>query len=358
MLTGKRILGKLSQYRYHFYNKPVYINTSEGTFVVPRKGPRAQLLVGRGLSMFRYHDFSNVPKNRRALALAQKIALWSPFEKTDYHSHWDDSAAMVWYWDARQASNLPDEKPEETDIQAEHSALTKLPEAIFLPNRTEGVYIQQCQHGFDLQYWNSERLVDSRWFAEQPTDTSVKAFCVQHKVAEQATTSPLTWQQAPWRQVLSPQQWLQVYEKNIVVAALIALSAVFLWQETRYWKAHWLTGYAAEQYAQSSIDLDPLLQDRSEVQRYYQINEAILKVVGEPSQVRLMTDLSQAIPNDEALFKQWLFQRGQLEVTVEDASADPIEYVRRVQALPLFSDVHTEQARKENALKLVMKLNP
>ena len=346
-------LNGLNRYRYRFYTKPVHIKTSKGLFVIPRNGLRSQLLTGRGLSMFRYHDFSNVPRNRRTQALAQSIRLWSPFENTDYHCYWEEGSAMVWYWDAHHSSSPAGEG------EVNSPALTILPETTFLPKKSQGVYLQECHQGVDLQYWKNDRLIDSRWFSKNPGEDVVRDFCLQHKLPEQTEPvwSPLDWRKEPWRQSLTPQQWLQANEKIVISVALIIFSVIILWQETRYWKAHWLAAQAAEQHTMLSAELAPLLQARNELQRSFQTNEAILAAIGEPSQARLMTLVSNALPSDEALFKQWRYQRGQLEIIIEDSSADPIEYVKRLQAEPLFSDVRTEQARGKDSLKLLMVIN-
>jgi len=355
----KGALDSLNRYWYRFYTKPVHIKTSQGLSVIPRNGLRSQLLIGRGLSMFRYHDFSNVPRNRRAQALSQSVTLWSPFEHTDYHCYWEEGSAMVWYWDAQHSSSASAGDADSGQGDANNPALTILPEATFLPRKSQGVYLQQCHQGVDLQYWASGRLIDSRWFSKQPESKVVQEFCLQHRLPEQTepAVSPLDWQKDAWRQALTPQQWLAANEKIVVGAVLVIFSVILLWQETRYWKAHWLAGQAAEQYSTSSAELEPLLQARNEVQHYFQMNEAILTAFGEPSQAQLMTLVSKALPNDEAMFKQWRYQRGQLEIVIEDPSADPIEYVKRIQAEPLFSDVRTEQARGEDSLKLLMVIN-
>ena len=56
-------------------------------------------IVGRDLCMYRREDFANVPRGKRRSALALKLPVWSPFERTGHYCVWAGSSAMVWFWD-------------------------------------------------------------------------------------------------------------------------------------------------------------------------------------------------------------------------------------------------------------------
>ena len=53
---------------------------------------------------------------------------------------------------------------------------------------------------------------------------------------------------------------------------------------------------------------------------------------------------------------RWHYQQGELKVVIEDAAADPVQYVRLVEELPVLADVRVEQARGRNRVELTMQV--
>ena len=49
---------------------------------------------------------------------------------------------------------------------------------------------------------------------------------------------------------------------------------------------------------------------------------------------------------------------GVLVAVVEDESADPIAYVRSLEAQPMFEQVAAEQGRKENEIRMTLTVRP
>ena len=70
-----------------------------------------------------------------------------------------------------------------------------------------------------------------------------------------------------------------------------------------------------------------------------------------------MALVSDLLPADGALFREWHFQKGDLRFIIEDASANAVEYVQALRNEAQFSDISAEQARGENRIQIKLKLS-
>ena len=215
-MTIQDTLGSgLAAVRRRFSNHVNVIQTAAGVEPLPGKSLHANWIVGRGLCLYRCEDFSNVPKNRRRAAMELRIPVWSPFEHTGHHCVWSGSTAMVWLWNAdavTQANGGPGVQPD---------ARREVPETIFLPRQSDGMFVQACQHGFDLQHWRDGVLRDSFWSAEEPTQAVLNDFLLGHgePAAEVNVTASLAPPAAdPWATPISPADWLATNEQARFVA--------------------------------------------------------------------------------------------------------------------------------------------
>ena len=135
-------------------------------------------IVGRGLCMYRRQDFTNVPKNRRRTAVELQLPVWSPFRNTGHHTVWQGSEAMVWFWDAdtvAEAQQAFRATPAGRDAPSPED-LHVLPETIFLPRQDDGVRLQPCRAGFELQHWRDSVLEDAFWFPDRPDADQLDSF--------------------------------------------------------------------------------------------------------------------------------------------------------------------------------------
>ena len=359
-------MNPFSPFRRLFSSKPNVIQTRDGT-VESRAGSRhPHWIVGRGLCMYRCEDMSSVPRNRRRSALELKLPVWSPFVRTGYHCVWSGASAMLWYWDedkiaaAREASGGG-----QPGARAKTAVRTRvLPETVFYARKPDGVCLQACREGFELQHWRADLLVDSFWFPERPRARQVGWFLGrQEGEARAAAPEPLPEAPGaelapePWSTALTPREWLEANERALVAACLVALSLAVLWQEARFWKVRHLEEGAAVELARMQDRLGPLLEARNELLRLRRTNRALSAILNEPSQARLMGLVDRALPSAEAEFREWRYQQHELKVVVEDPDPDPIAYVRALEAEPLFEQVRAEPARGgEGRLEITLRV--
>ncbi len=349
----------LAKLKRRFSNSPNIIQTRTGTARLPFRSQHAHWIVARGLCFYRCQDFSNVPKNRRKSALKSQVSVWSGFENPDHYPVWSGSLAMVWYWDAEKVSVSDGELPD----SASHPKVTRFrirPESVFLGRKHDGARLLRCQEGFEVQYWQNNVLKDSFWYPEQPAQHQLKEFLNRQGVTN--NTDDLTISLAlepvmnaePWGSELTPREWLEVNEWRLVASCVLVLSMIMVWQEVRFWKMDQLKETVAQEFTRKQDQLEPLLQARNELLNLRQKNQRLSDILSKPSQAYLMSIVDRATPSKTARFQEWHYQQGELRVIVEDADLSPIDYVRALEAQPLFSRVKVEQARGKNSIEITL----
>ena len=396
----------LERLRRLFSNRRNVLQTRGGTVRLAGRSLHAHWIVGRDLCMYRREDFANVPRSKRRSALALKLPVWSPFERSGHYCVWAGSSAMVWFWDADKvgagsdASEVPDASdvppfgtsvlaappsgtavpgapPSGTAVPgaprsgtavpgvprsdtavpgvprsdtAEPSAppsgaavsgappsgvaepgapssgtpvpgvpssaapvpaatgLRVLPETVFQPRKPDGLHLQRCREGFELQYWRSDVLADAFWFPDRPDRRKLRWFIDRQAGGTQALQSNKLGVAGgelspdPWRVPLAPGEWLEANERVLVAACLLVLALALAWQEARFWKIRHLAQSAAAELALMQDRLEPLLSARSELVRLHRTNRALSAILREPSQARLMGLVDRAIPSAGARF--------------------------------------------------------
>ena len=353
----------LSQLRRLFSNRRSVIQTRRKTVRLPGKSLHPYWIVGRDLCMYRREDFSNVPRAKRRSALALKLRVWSPFERTGHHCVWSGSTAMVWFWDEDTIGvgrHGPDSQRAGVGV-SDRARTRVLPETVFRAKKPDGLYLQTCGEGFELQNWRSDVLKDAFWLPHRPDEERLRWF-LDRQGAETSTLQPnvsavgAEMAPEPWSTSLTPGEWLEANERSLVTACLLVLSMAVVWQETRFWKIHHLKNTVTADLARMQDLLDPLLAARNDLLRLREANRALSAILREPSQAHLMVLLDSAIPNADARFQEWHYQQRELTIVVEDPALDPITYVRALEAEPLFNQVKAEPARGGNRIEITLRV--
>lgn len=370
MTIGQTLANARAWLQRRFSNKPNIIQTRSGATPLAMRSMHPHWIVGRDLCMYRCESFEHVPKSKRRSALALKLPVWSPFERTGHHSVWAGGLAMVWLWNA-----------DEVEAEIQRSAAVKpasanlriLPETVFFPRADAGTRLLPCRQGFELQYWRNDILHDSYWLTEPPSQDTVSWFVGRQAGADAAAGSDdvravdsgqdageqaTQLHPAPWANARTPAQWLEANERALVASCALALVLVLAWQETRAWKLGGLEADAAAEFARLQEDVMPVVEARGEWLELQQRNGVLRDILLEPSQAYLMGVVDQALPSASALFRTWRYQQRELSLVVEDGEPNPIEYIRALEAQPLFQDVKTQPTRWPNRLEVTLKVAP
>ena len=359
------MFGQLHRWRARFARRPNAIQTRTGSGALDFKSVHAHWIVGRDLCLFRAEDFGTIPKNRRDAAVALKIPVWSPFQRTGHHCIWVDSTAMVWFWDADAVVvhaailDLPDTDPQR-DPSGPTARVRILPETVFQPRGADGLRVQECHNGFDLQYWRDEILLDSLWHPEPPDHNRIDAFIAQARIgtAEQDTDGtavmpsevpvlPLGFVGEPWVSPLAPRAWLIANERTLVIAGLAFFAAVAAFEEARVWRYHFVHQAAVAELRQIDEELTPVLDARDELVDIIRRNAFLAGILNEPSQPELMLRVDRALASDTIQFQAWRYQQRDLAMTLSDRKGiDPVAVVTNLQAEPLFKDVQPGRTQR------------
>ena len=356
----------LSKLRRLFFGKPGAIQTADGARPLSFRSTASTWIVGRGLCMYRCEDFTAVPRGRRRNALDFKLPVWSPFEHTGYHAVWRGGVAMVWFWDsdkvasarAEYATLLPKSR-------GRASRLRILPETVFHARKPNGLHLQPCVEGFEIQYWRAEVLADAFWFPEEPQASQLGWFVARQEGAagtpapaggDAPTPASGLMAPEPWPVSADPREWLAANQRVLTAACLLPLVLVLLWQEARYWKIRHLEATATRELDGLQSQLTPILEARKALLELRRTNLALLDALQEPSQASLMDAVDRAIPSPDARFREWRYQRGELTVLIEDRRPDPVSYIRSLEALPLFDQVKVKPHRGRERLEINLKV--
>ena len=303
----------LRRLQHNFARRRSAIQTRSGVELLDGKSVQSRWIVSRSLCMYRTEDFANIPRNRRDAAVALKIPVWSPFERVGHYCAWSGTTAMVWFWNAdvvEADAELLGLRPHDTaPPRTPRTDVRMLPEAVLYPKRPDGVHLQACREGFDLQYWRRGAMVDSLWLAEQPDAGRVDAFAAQHVVDGETAdgdmapiltvpaATPATFAADPWAAPPNPRAWLIANERTLVVAALAFFAAVAAFQEARYWRYH--LAHDTDSAALRAIDtqLTPVLDARDKLVALSGRNAFLARALNHPSQALLMLHVDRALPS-------------------------------------------------------------
>ena len=362
---------RLAGLRRRFATRPNFVQTRDGVGRLSVRSLHAHWIVGRGLCMYRRHDFANVPKNRRRAAVELQLPVWSPFARTGHHTVWQDSEAMTWFWDADTVTETQNafrttpaghETPPPEDLRV-------VPETVFLPRRADGVHLQPCRAGFDLQHWRDAVLEDAFWFPDRPDAEQVSGFLSRQGVPDAALARTVQNGAAehvrpvhaaePWASPVAPADWLQANERALAAAAILLVAVVAVWQEARFWKIDSLAAAAQAEFETQQEALAPVLATRDEILALNRRNDALTSILNTPSQAHVMGLVDQAIPGASARFDEWHYQQGELEVLVTDAeNLDAVAYVRALEAVPRFEAVRVGRSSRPDSVEINLRVRP
>ena len=364
MKLREHLVNLLFELRRLFSNRRNVIQSRDDTVQLSARSLHAHWIVGRGLCMYRCEDFANVPRSKRRSALNLRLPVWSPFERTGHHCVWSGGSAMVWFWDMDAIGSAPDasEAPGPQGRSARSAGVRVLPETVFYARKPDGLHLQECREGFELQLWRSGLLADAFWFPDRPDERKLAWFRERQGAHASAIRSNGPVSAAaelapePWSIPLTPGEWLEANERPLVATCLLALLLAVVWQETRFWKIRHLSNTVTAEFALMQDELDPLLAARNELRRLRKTNQALSAILAEPSQARLMGLVDRAIPSAQARFREWRYQQRELTVVLEDPDMDPITYVRSLEAEPLFEQVKAEPAHGESRIAITLRV--
>lgn len=338
------------------------IQTRAGVEPLAFKSIHPHWIVGRGLCLYRSTDFASVPRNRRDAVVVHQLPVWSPFERTGHHCVWSGSTAMVWFWDADAVEIQPPVLGLDDDGLAPARVRT-VPETLFYPRRADGLGIQECHEGFELQVWRDDVLRDSLWQPVRPDRARIEWFLGRQTFPDEidgrqaAEPSPSRFAPDPWASPVAPRVWLLANERALVLAALALFAAIAGFQEARHWRIHFALGAAEAELARIEDELAPVLGARAELAALGRRSGRLAELLAHPSQALIMAKVDRALPEPTTEFRNWRYQRGELTLVLVDADFDTVAVVAALQREPLFTGVEPGQTQQDGR-GIVLTIDP
>lgn len=314
--------------------------------------------------MYRCENFSKVPRNQRRAALELGLPVWSPFARTGHHAVWADAQAMVWFWDADRAGQVEDRTPPQADQPApppDPDAATPapparvLPETIFHAKKADGLHLQECHHGFELQHWRQGALADSYWQPERPSPNAVEWFARRADAPspEELAAAPAAIAAAPWKTPVTPGEWLRQRERALVIGGFACFLAFACWQQARIWKANAESAAVAAEVTREQDALGPALRVRDETRQARARNRALTALLDAPSQAELMNLVDRSLPAGVEL-KMWAYQSGQLTLILVGSEVDAVACVKALSRD--FDDVRLARAQRAGQVDVTARV--
>lgn len=282
------------------------------------------------MSLYFHLDLGKIPPGKRARALEQQLVLLSPFSQPGHYVSWQGGCAQLWIWDqAALQARLP---------QAGRYAT--LPDsALSLANPLEeGERHITGINGGEWQRWHNSQLRDSRWLAEPVSAPPPTALDLSQR-------SPI---QAADRQLL----------QHIALAALaLVLLASLLIQAGAWLDLNLQQHGLKEQLA--SLEADNQLQAQSR-RRALQSRDLWLarQALFGTSQSELIARIGTALPPSATLWQRYDYQAGQLQIFLRDPSPAPRDYVKRLNATGLVSDIQVQPEPRNGMVTLQATPHP
>ena len=280
----------------------------------------------------------------------------SPYRSCGHYAVWRGGVALLWMWDQEVQQQL---------LQGASDAPKRLrciPESLLQPpmELLEGLQARllAVRRGFDLQVWQTGRLLLSIYFRSAPSAAEVKLALRSIPGAEGLAVPQVDaghYLATPWAAMGGQgihSDWERWIPHGLVAALLLGVSFE-LTQGVAWW---WWERGLQNDHAQLVKQIETLLDARNRAQ---QANaEATLlyqRMQAAPAQIALLKQLHGLLPSDSRLLS-WRFRGDELALQISTGNMDPRFFVQRLQDDGKFRNVRVEPSSRGEGLQLTMAL--
>lgn len=337
-----------------------WLVTAEGVFLISEcasavagdvQTESAMLIIPRQNIFYLYLDLALVPPAQKKFLIDQRIQQVSPFKHVDVRIIEQKNAAQIWFWDAEFINKQTRQR---VDLPSDF-----VPEPLLREPFNQGLYIQPCINGWDLQYWDNSLLRYSRWFPAEP-DARAKADFVrgcglvsEHAQWMQARTHLL---QRPWDEKSFWSKETLVSEKistRLVVGVLCMWIAMELGMSLASGVKEF---YLSSVVANKSEQMTELINQRDAALQQKDFNQGVLELTSAPSQLYWAAQVHECLAGFEFAILEWQYQRGQLTLIVQQAGLDTRALIESCSAKSSFADVRVEPGISADQTRVLFTL--
>jgi len=320
--------------------------------------------VARELVLFHHLPLDNIPAAHWDNIIKQQIITLSPFAQTGHYyvlSKTTLASAQIWLWDEQLQQNRQAEYFKQA-AQKPPKDLAALPETVFYPRQKNGYYQLACQQGYELQYWHHGVLLASLWLADQEMqneqDWFVRQYLSHHSdpairigLIELSKTLKYPWGKYPGIHLG------QLMSRSLLSKMLLVL--LLMWGASE--GGYLLSLQQRQQQIQQQVEfinesLGELLSLRKKTIQLKIENESLLKLMQHTKLLSILREFDKQLPIKVLKPLQVDYQPGQLSLIVQDDQIDNRDYVEKLSASPLFSQVQLEPGLLADQLKISLQI--
>ena len=333
----------------------LYLETADGV-QLPGPGRGGYWIISRGLCrFFRVPLLAGAARASQLDAIALEIRRLSPFEKTGSHFHFASGFAGIWLWDERATHAAA------ASVGVDIARLRVLPEPALLPSSQAGLRLIEGLEGVEGQYWSDGELIASRWWLRLPDERAWLFFQRGASVAPEQISPGvpvplrLDWLERPWTKTRSSGAFDLARLDTRAMAAVVALLVVagYGYYAAQYLHTKWSLASLSAEIDTRSAAIEPILRARSQALDNLTAIQSLNELKRFPGQLALMARVAEVLPATGARLDDWLYDRGQLELSIAgDQPLDVVRLVRSLEASGYFNTVAAERTANNNTLRL------
>lgn len=297
----------------------------------------ATLIIPRKYLFYQCIELGLVSRSLRTNLLIQRIRQLSPFNNP---AHWqvsDGNLEQVWFWEAERVIRMHHEQDLPT--------LSVVPEIMLYPPLDNGLRVQPCIEGWDLQYWSAKVLRQSRWFATKPDARDQADFmrvcgATENEEWYEGDTTLLA---KPWNEKAF---WSKENLTSEAVAPRLVMGVLLAWLMLQIGLSIGVQIHEkilATSVASKNKQLKTLVRERDGALQQQEFNQAIVTLVSSPTQLHLLAQVRACLPADgKYSILDWQYQHGQLTLLLQQDNLDTRALIQACSANATFKEVHVE----------------
>jgi len=311
----------------------------------------ATLIIPRKYLFYQCIKFESASRSLRGNLLLQRIRQLSPFNNPEYWQVSNGNVEQVWFWEAERIRRMHHEQDLPT--------LSVVPETMLYPPLENGMRVQPCIDGWDLQYWSAKVLRHSRWFASRPSTRDQADFvrvCGASENEEwyEGDTNLLA---KPWSEKAF---WSKENLSSEAVAPRLILGVLLAWLTLQVGLSLGVQIHEkilATSVASKNKQLKALVRERDGALQQQELNQAIASLIGSPTQLHLLAQVRACLPADAKYsILDWQYQHGQLTLVLQQDNLDTRALIQACSADTTFSEVHVEPGITPDQTRILFTL--
>jgi hypothetical protein len=311
----------------------------------------ATLIIPRKYLFYQCMDFESVTRALRVNLLLQRVRQLSPFTNPASWQVSEGNVAQVWFWDAERVIHMHHEQDLPT--------LSVVPEIMLYPPLDNGLRVQPCIEGWELQYWSAKLLRHSRWFATKPDARDQADFVRVCGAAadEQWSEGSSELLCKPWNEKAF---WSKENLQSEAVAPRLVLGIFLAWfcvQLGLGLGVQIKKAFLSASVSSKNHRLADVVKQRDGALQQQEFNQAVSALIEGPSQLHLLAQVRSCLSSlNNFMILDWQYQRGQIAILLQQDNLDTRALIEACNKNPAFTDVRAEPGITPNQTRLLFTL--